>query len=185
MRTILFTLISLASSLALAATVYKWVDENGVVHYSDQPHPNAEKVHVKEPQTYRESAPLAPASSSSSADSSQASNGPVYRGCAIVQPPNDEAYANLDSLTVVVQTDPSLRSGDQVFVSLDGQPLNEGGPTGAQFTISPVDRGTHTLQAAVRDASGALMCQTPGVTYHVQQSSLLGPANQTPRPRPH
>ena len=33
-------------------TVYKWVDENGVVHYSDQPHPNAQKMQVQEAQTY-------------------------------------------------------------------------------------------------------------------------------------
>ena len=40
MRTILFTLISLGCMAALAGPVYKWVDENGVVHYSDQPHPD-------------------------------------------------------------------------------------------------------------------------------------------------
>ena len=57
MRTLLFTLISLACSLALAATVYKWVDENGVVHYSDQPHPNAQKVQLKAAQTYKDSSP--------------------------------------------------------------------------------------------------------------------------------
>ena len=35
--------MSLACTAAVAATVYKWVDENGVVHFSDQPHENAEK----------------------------------------------------------------------------------------------------------------------------------------------
>ena len=44
MRTLTFTLMCLVGSLALAATVYRWVDENGVVHYSDQPHPNAEAL---------------------------------------------------------------------------------------------------------------------------------------------
>jgi hypothetical protein len=46
MRILPFTLMSLACSVVLAATVYKWTDEDGVVHYSDQPHPNAEKVPV-------------------------------------------------------------------------------------------------------------------------------------------
>jgi len=53
MRRHLFTLTSLVCSLALAATVYKWVDENGIVHYSDQPHPNAQKVGVQPAQTYK------------------------------------------------------------------------------------------------------------------------------------
>ena len=42
-----------ARCAAVAATVYKWVDENGVVHYSDQPHPNAQKIHVQAAQTYK------------------------------------------------------------------------------------------------------------------------------------
>ena len=52
MRKLAFTLMPLLCSLALAATVYKWVDENGVVHYSDQPHANAEKLQVKDAQTF-------------------------------------------------------------------------------------------------------------------------------------
>lgn len=181
MRTLAFTLLCLACSLALAATVYRWVDENGVVHYSDQPHPNAEKVHVKEPQTYRESNPLA-APAAPSPDGG-GGGGPTYRGCSIAQPADNEDLANPDSLVVVVRTDPSLRPGDQVFVTLDGQALNEGRPTGAQFTISPVDRGQHTLQAAVKDADGALMCQAPPITYNVQQASVNAPQNPL-RPRP-
>ena len=179
MRTFLFTLISLAASLALAATtVYKWVDEQGVIHYSDQPHANAEKVRVKDPQTYRESAPQ-----DTAAAGTPTAAAAVYRGCAVVQPSNDESFANPESITVVVQTDPALRGGDQVFVSLDGQPLNDGRPTGSQFTISPVDRGQHTLQAVVKDADGALMCQAPPIVYNVQQASVNAPQNPL-RPRP-
>jgi len=180
MRRLLFTLLLLAAPLALAATVYKWVDENGVVHYSDQPHPNAEKVHVKEPQTYRESNPLA-APAAPSPDGG-GGGGPTYRGCSIAQPADNEDLANPDSLVVVVRTDPPLRPGDQVFVTLDGQALNDGRPTGAQFTISPVERGTHVLQATVRDSGGALLCQTSGVSYSVHQASVLNPANPA-RPR--
>ena len=180
MRRLLFTLLLLAAPLALAATVYKWVDENGVVHYSDQPHPNAEKVHVKEPQTYRESNPLA-APAAPSPDGG-GGGGPTYRGCLIAQPADNEDLANPDSLVVVVRTDPPLRPGDQVFVTLDGQALNDGRPTGAQFTISPVERGTHVLQATVRDSGGALLCQTSGVSYSVHQPSVLNPANPV-RPR--
>jgi len=59
MRFIAAVVMLLVSGLALAATVYKWVDENGVTHYSDQPHPGAQKVTVAAPQTY--SAPPPPA----------------------------------------------------------------------------------------------------------------------------
>ena len=167
--------MSVVCCVALAQTVYKWVDEDGVVHYSDQPHANAEKVHLKAPQTYKSSAPdgTLPGGGAGAPAGS-----PVqYQGCAVVQPGNDQSYSNIDSLTVVVQTDPALRPGDRIFVTLDGQALNGGAATGAQFTISPVDRGTHSVAAQVRSADGSIQCQTPSVTFNVQQNSVLNPHN--------
>ena len=173
MRRPLLTLTSLVCSLALAATVYKWVDENGVVHYSDQPHPNAQQVDVPAAQTYKAGEiPAAPG-----AAPPVPAQPVTYQGCAIAQPTVDQTFTNVDSLSIIVHTDPELRPGDQIFLMLDGQPLNGGVGTGSQFTLTPVDRGTHTLQAVVRDSAGGLVCQTPGVTYSVQQTSILNRAN--------
>jgi hypothetical protein len=165
----------LLCSLALAATVYRWVDDQGVVHYSDQPHPNAEKLQVHAAQTYK----------STGADSTATGGGgqpagaapAPYRGCAIVQPQDSQVFANIDSLTVVVQTDPALHPGDKVYVTVDGQALNGGNPTGPQFVLTPVDRGQHTAQALVKDSGGAIQCQTPAVTFSVHQNSVLNPNN--------
>ena len=180
MRTLAFTLLSLACSIALAATVYRWVDDDGVVHYSDQPHANAEKLQVHAAQTYKPSALDTTAGGGGGGASGAA---PVpYRGCAIVQPQDGQAFANIDSLTVVVQTDPQLHQGDKVFVMVDGQALNAGNPTGAQFVLSPVERGTHTAQAQVKDAGGAVQCQTPAVTFEVHQNSILNPNNNRVTP---
>ncbi len=175
MRTLAFTLLCLACSLALAgATVYRWVDENGVVHYSDQPHANAEKLHVNAAQTYK---PTTTDTSAGGGNAQASAPATPYRGCAIMQPQDDQTFANIDSLTVVVQTDPPLHPGDKVYVTVDGQGLNGGNATGAQFVLSPVDRGTHTAQAQVKDSGGAVQCQTPPVTFHVQQNSILNPNN--------
>jgi len=175
MRKLAFTLISVVCSVALAQTVYKWVDEDGVVHYSDQPHANAEKVHVKAPQTYK--AGTLDGTVTGGAPGTPGASAAQYQGCAVVQPGNDQSFSNIDSLTVVVQTDPMLRPGDKVFVTLDGQALNGGAPTGAQFTISPVERGTHSVAAQVKSADGSIQCQTPSVTFNVQQNSVLNPHN--------
>ena len=178
MRTFLFTLISLAAGVTLAANVYRWVDENGVVHYSDQPHANAQKVHIEDPQTYKAApvpagpqGPLTP----------PAQPPPTYRGCAVSDPADEQSYANVDALTVRVSTDPTmLFEGDQIYLVLDGQTLNGGAPTGASYTLTPVDRGTHTVQAVIKDGRGALMCQSPPVTFHVHQSSVLNPNTRRP-----
>jgi hypothetical protein len=109
-----------------------------------------------------------------------------YRGCASVNPTDGTEVANVDSLSVSVRTDPAVHSGDQIYILMDGTALNGGNATGPQFTISPVDRGSHTLQAVVRDAAGNLLCQTPGITVDVHQNSVLNPNNpQNIRPRPH
>src|SRR5438094_749331 len=169
MRRRSLTLILLLASLAVAGTVYKWVDENGVVHYSDQPHPEAQKVDVPPAQTYKGGASV-PAMPTTGPSAPPASSEPAsaYQGCAISEPAKDQTFTNVDALSVVVRTDPGLRPGDRVYLTLDGQPLNGGKPTGSQFTLSPVDRGTHVVQAIVRDSQGGLMCQSPGVTFNVR-----------------
>ena len=57
--------------------------------------------------------------------------------------------------------DPRLQPGDQIFVRLDGSAAQHGKPTGGQFSLSPVDRGTHSLAAQVRDSDGTVLCQAP------------------------
>jgi hypothetical protein len=181
MQKLVFTLMLLASSLALAGTVYKWVDEDGVVHYSDQPHQNAQKLQVHDVQTYKPSAlDTTPTNTGTPAPPNSKPTG--YAGCAITEPQDAQDFANVDALNVIVQTDPHLRAGDQIYVTLDGQALNNGAPTGTQFTLSPVDRGSHTLQAVVKGSDGSVLCQTPGISFNVHQTSILNPANPL---RPH
>jgi hypothetical protein len=45
----------LSFSAAISAEIYKWVDENGKVHYSDKPfNENAEKVTIEKPPTEKQ-----------------------------------------------------------------------------------------------------------------------------------
>lgn len=183
MRTLLFTLMSVVSTLAMAATVYKWVDDDGVTHYSDQPHEHAQKVEVKAPQTY--SAPKTPSIPvpRPDADAAAPRPGPLYRGCTISEPANDQMFMNTSTVTAGISIQPAVRPGDQVIVTLDGQRLPGVPADGGQFTISPIDRGTHSLQLVVQDGGGKSLCQSPPVTFHVHQPSLLNPQNPVQLPR--
>src|ERR1700760_4451974 len=68
LRTISSGLIALClTGVAMAATVYKWTDANGTVHFSDQPQPGAERIVTKEPNTV----PATPVPSSRGNSSSQ------------------------------------------------------------------------------------------------------------------
>ena len=175
MRTILFTLMSLATAAASAATVYKWVDDNGVTHYSDQPHENAEKVQLKAPQTY--TAPKPQRTRAPAAPPARTEEGPTYSSCAFSEPANDQMFMNTTTVTAGVSLQPQLRPGDQLTVTLDGQRVPGVPADGGQFTISPVDRGTHSLQLVIQDGDGKPLCQSASVTFHVHQTSVLNPAN--------
>jgi len=173
MRIVLFTLMSLACAVALSATVYRWVDENGVTHYSDQPHENAEKVHVAPPQTFQ--APPAPRIPTQTTQPARPSS-PAYQ-CQVVAPANDDTFSNAQSVSTSVQVAPALQNGDQVFLLMDGARVPGFPAQGGSFTISPIDRGQHTLQAVVQDQGGKVVCQSPNVSFTVLQPSVLNPAN--------
>ena len=173
MRAIVFTLLSVLCTAAFAATVYKWVDENGVTHYSDQPHENAQKVTVAQPQTYK--APKPPAEQPSAAAPPKAP--PPYSNCAISQPANEDTFQNATSVDAAVVTNPGVRGGDEVVLLLDGSRVANFPPSGGTTTINGIERGSHSLQAIIRDSNGQVVCQSANITFTVLQPSILNPAN--------
>jgi hypothetical protein len=179
MRSTLMALLLFASVNAAAATIYKWVDANGVTHYSDQPHPGASKIEVDAAQTY--SAPSSPITSAGASPNS-ADAGPPYKECELYRPGADEVFFSVEGVTAKLRLDPQLRPGDKAVIALDNKRLNDLPMIGNEFQVSPVYRGTHTLVAVVEDLSGKAVCQTPAVTFHVRQASILSP--QSPQRKP-
>jgi len=161
--------------VASAATVYKWVDENGITHYSDQPHQSAAKVDVQKQAPIGSVATQAPAASGDSTGASA----PVYTVCAITSPTPDQVFLNTFSVVAQLDIEPFLRAGDQVVLSLDGKPVDGLPRTAKQFMLNQIDRGTHSVQAVIRDSDGKTVCSSDSVTFHVRQPSLLAP--QRPR----
>lgn len=176
MRTILFTLLFLACTVATAATVYKWVDEDGVTHYSDQPHQNAQKVELKAPQTFTAPKPTGPTQPFRNAPPRQ-SGEKIYTSCAMSEPTADQVFMNTDTVSAGVTAQPGVRPSDTVLVTMDGAPVPGVPAGGGQFTITPVDRGEHTIQMVIKDSAGNTLCSSPSVTFHVRQPSLQSPTN--------
>ena len=180
MRTVVFTLMcSAAFAAASAATIYKWVDENGVTHYSDQPHPGAQKIQVQAVQTYK--APVQRALPSLPRPSAPA--GPAYSSCVVSRPTSEEMFVNTQTVPASVHIEPGLRPGDRVSVLLDGKPVPAEIPLDSPFTLTSVYRGAHSLAVKIEDASGAVVCQSPSVPFNVRQPSVLAPNSPLNRPR--
>jgi Domain of unknown function (DUF4124)/Bacterial Ig domain len=176
MRAMLFTLLSVvACTVTVAATVYRWVDENGVTHYSDQPHENAEKVTVASPQTYSATRGY----SSASAAAPKAAS--ATYSCTVAQPANDATFQNTSTVSFAAQASPAPANGDQMVLLLDGAKVPNFPSSGGSVTLDSVDRGQHTVQAVVQDSSGKAICQSTPVTFTVLQASVLNPANPNHR----
>lgn len=160
------------ASSAFAAATYRWVDAQGVVHYSDTPQPGAQEVPLPAAQTYHP-APAPAVQSALAPEDIPAS----YQSCAIVQPAPDQSLFAPESVHVSVQLMPQLRIGDLLSVTLDGAPLAPVAGATLEFQAPDVDRGTHTVNAVVRDRTGKMVCSASAVTFYVQRPSLLTPAS--------
>jgi hypothetical protein len=161
---------------ALADTItYRWVDAQGVVHYSDQPHPGAQEIHLTGAQTYH-GTPDNLSSAASPAAPPPAASPSAYRSCAITQPVADSSLFAPEAVDVSVRLSPALRPGDQLGVLVDGAALQPQGD-GGSFQLPAPDRGAHTVTAEVRDAEGTVLCSATAVTFYVQRPSVNSPAS--------
>lgn len=183
---ILLILAGLALSLAAASQeIYRWVDKNGIVHYSDQPgSPNAELITVIEPNAYEgEAATPDSASGSSDSDEDEASSISPYESLSIVQPTPDEVFFGSDA-TVSVQADlqGTLRPDHSVVFFVNG---NRRPAAGLGIELSGLARGTYFLRASILDRHGAAVVTSQQTTFHVRQASTKNPQTPVPpRPRP-
>lgn len=164
----------LAASLALAQA-YRWVDEDGVVHYSDQPHPGAEEVELESAPAINMPAPRraagAGAAASTTDDSQQPADG--YDSLTVASPAAEETLWNIGGvLNVSLDLQPALQSGHQVRVFFDGTPQQV---NGTRFQLQEVWRGAHNLQAEVLDENGQLMIRSEPIRFYVQQTTIVNP----------
>ncbi|VAX10441.1 hypothetical protein MNBD_GAMMA26-199 [hydrothermal vent metagenome] len=158
-------LLGLLPIMVSAAEIYKWVDDMGVTHYGDQPHQGAEKIELPETQ------PVPSSRASSNLGGSQqndVADDKGYKSFAIVQPENNQTIRdNAGSVSVAFIVNPSLRAGHKIRVSLDGHRLKDG--TAIRFSLQGVDRGTHTLSAAIVDANGATVISAGSISFHLRK----------------
>lgn len=171
--------IALAGLLLCAATasaqVYKWVDEDGVVHYSDQPVPGAEVVFIEQ-NTVRTRSPRAtvrPLPGADAAPDSAPAATFAYETISFASPVAEQTLWNIGgTLNVALNLSPGLRLNDRVRLYFDGEPV-QNNVVGTSTQLEEVWRGSHNLQAEVVDENGNLMIRSEPIRFYVQQTSVL------------
>jgi hypothetical protein len=174
-------LASLAAFAGQAAVVYKWTDSDGVIHYSDQPVPGAEKIFTTSSptpggsvQSERTANPAGPAPKKNVAP------GLNYDQLAITSPVPDQTFFGDDVISVHLALDPPLRPNQTITWYLNGKQLDDLGPTATQFALPRLDRGTYALAATITDQTTGESLSTDSVSFFVRQPSALSPLHKKP-----
>jgi hypothetical protein len=186
MRTALYVLLALAAVPAFAGqTVWKWVDEKGVTHFSDSPVAGATKMELNSaPSSSSEPAPAYTPS-----PATERPRGPAYSRLAVESPQQDESIINTGGkVTVRLAATPALAHNHVVTLYMDGARVEGFPPTAMAFDLPEVPRGSHTLKFSVSTQQGELIQESPATTFHVRQESIakppVGPTMRNPsKPR--
>ena len=170
----ILALLGIMVAAAAAADVYRWVDEDGVVHFSDTPVEGAEQVNIAA--ANRSTGARVFTSTPEAAD--EQGGQPTeeepfqYQSFAIASPGAEETLWNIEGvLNVSLSLSPPLQSGHRIRVYFDG---NTQIVTGMRFSIDEVWRGVHNIQAEVLDPNGKMMIRTTPTRFYVQQNTVRG-----------
>ena len=159
--------LMLALGSAQAGKIVKYTLPDGRVIYSDKPPPEAtsgEEVTVEPLQTF--SAPPARPLESSSTKKEPEPQG--YEEFKVTSPTNDATIRdNGGNVRVSLSLTPGLQSGHSIEVIMDGKSIGSG--KGTTVTLTEVDRGTHTVQATVKDADGKEVARSNSVIFHLKR----------------
>ena len=162
---------------AAQAEVYKTVDENGNVVYTDQaPSSGAEPMKLRElsvvpvPEyaSKQKAAQTAGLEEGGEVDLGALRRG--YRDFSLVSPAAEQTFTGSGNVAVVEwSTRFELQPGMAVIVHIDGEALPP--TTQAAITTPPLDRGEHQVRADLVDAQKRNIASAGPVTFFVHQNS--------------
>jgi len=153
--------------------VYKWTDASGVVHFSDQPVPGAEKIVTAGTNTMKASSP--PGAPPGVPGSARADSTPATQVFQITSPAPGQSFFGDELVAVRLDLSPPLRPGQTITWHLNGKELEEQGTTATQFTLPRLDRGTYAIAATITDQQTGESQSTASVSFFVRQPTELAP----------
>lgn len=137
-----------------AETIYKTVDENGNIIFTDKPSEDAEEIKIEKLQTIDNPNPakFKPTPKTSEEDKS-----PIYKTFVVTSPENGAGIrSNIGNVNISLSLEPALSAGHKMIISMDGKEVG----TGSRVSLQNVDRGTHTISAKVVDGDAKTLIST-------------------------
>lgn len=154
MRLIISTLLLIYMCGLAAETVYKTVDENGNIIFTDKPSEEAEKINIQDLETI---ANPNPAKYRPGLNAAKQKAAPAYKTFVVTSPENGAGIrSNNGNVSIELSLEPALNPGHKITISMDGKEVG----SGTSVSLQNVDRGTHAISAKVIDASGNTLIST-------------------------
>jgi hypothetical protein len=173
-------------ALPLAAQVYKVVDKDGNVTYTDQAPMDGSKpvelrpISVIEAPTY-EKAPETTKDGDAEGEKEMSLSylRKNFKDFAIVSPQQEESVWRPDGpIPIAWSTQYALQEGMQVIIYLDGK--RHTATTQQMIAVPNMDRGEHTVKAELRDAKNRIIATAEPVVFFVRQPGLYNRAIVNP-----
>ena len=180
MRSLLVIIVLLAQMAA--ADVYKTVDKDGNIKYTDNPQTDkAEKVELREintvPGAQSEALPQ-----SVPVDSFASQQAAFSYQLGIISPRSDVTIpVGQRDLAIAVNLTPVLQQGHLLVYFMNGELLEE--TTMNNIIVKDVPRGTHTLVVEVIDQNGQSLGTSAPTIVNVIRPNIKN--NAPPKPTPH
>ncbi len=169
MRTRLLIILLLLPMFAYA-TVYKWVDKEGKVHYSDTPIENAQAVEFKS--NTQNNIKLPPPVVLPKHSQSQTQTKQEGYQLNIISPAEEETLRdNNGNITLSVNISPDLANSHQLLLLMDGKVI--GPPQRSSiFHLENIDRGEHIFKVQVITQNGKQLALTPPRTVFLHRAII-------------
>ncbi len=161
-----------------AAVVYKWTDPDGVIHFSDQPVPGAERIVTASGSARTGGIQLGANGPAAAKPKPGAATG--FTQFAITSPAHQETITGNQPVNVHLAVEPVLKTTQAITWFLNGTPLSKQAPDATQFTLEDLARGTYVLGATVTDQASGETKSAESVTFYVMRTSLLSPQHKAP-----
>ncbi len=158
--------------------MYKWVDQDGNISYSDQPpFKNAEKLDAPALTTV----PAANIPDKKLADSNPQVEQDLkkktshYSYLKITSPENDATIRNNEgnfSISIAIKPPLNIKQGHYLSVNMDGTKVRDKLST-SSTNLTNVNRGTHSINVSVNDKQGKVLHKSKNITVHMHRQSVI------------
>lgn len=178
MRVFLLLLLSLAPWVV--ADVYKTVDKDGRVIYTDKPKSdNAQKVELREINTVPGAQPLP---ESTPVESFQSQSAAMSYQIEIISPRNELIIpVGQRDLAIAIKVEPELQPDHLLVYFMDGGLLEETSMT--NIIVKDAPRGSHNLVVEAIDANGQSLGTSAPVSVSLMRPIVKKAAPPTPTPK--